>query len=349
MGTILSRRRSDGSTAYMAKIVLKRNGAVAHRETQTFDKKAQARAWMAQREAEIAKRGLPNGQTLGDAIDRYSAESVRQIGRSKEQVLRSIRAHKIAALPCAAIRSHTLVDFARDLCRDRQPQTVGCYLSHLGSVFAIARPAWGMGLDPAEMDAARSVAQRLGLIAASRKRTRRPTLEEMDRLMTLFGRRAAQAAPMDRLIAFALYSTRRQEEIVRMRWSDLEKGRVLIRDMKHPDGSTGNDTWVDLPPEAEAIARAMPVRGDRVFPYSTDAVSANFTRACKVLGIADLRFHDLRHEGISRLFEMGWTIPRVAAVSGHRSWQSLQRYTQYREAGDRWSGWSWLKAVSGPR
>jgi hypothetical protein len=76
-----------------------------------------------------------------------------------------------------------------------------------------------------------------------------------------------------------------------------------------------------------AIIELIPRRGDRIFPYSTDAINAAFTRACKVLAIDDLQFHDLRHEGISRLFEMGRTIPQVASVSGHRSWQSLQRYT----------------------
>lgn len=348
MGSILSRRRSDGSNAYMAKIVLKRNGAVIHRETQTFDKKAEARAWMARRETEIEQRGLPTGDTLADAIDRYVADSLKEIGRTKAQVLRAIQRHQIAAMPCAAIRSQHLVQFTRDLCRGCQPQTAGNYLSHLAAVFAIAQPAWGMPLDPAEMEAARRVTKRLGLISASHRRDRRPTVEEMDALMDLFARRAPQAAPMDRLIAFAMFSTRRQEEIVRMRWRDLEQGRVLIRAMKHPGGTVGNDVWVDLPPEAERIARAMPVRGERVFPYSTDAVSAAFTRACHILGIDDLHFHDLRHEGISRLFEMGWTIPHVAAVSGHRSWQSLQRYTHVRQTGDRWAGWRWLEVVSVP-
>jgi integrase len=52
-------------------------------------------------------------------------------------------------------------------------------------------------------------------------------------------------------------------------------------------------------------------------------------------------FHDLRHDGISRLFEMGWTIPHVASVSGHRSWQSLKRYTHIRQNGDKYAGWDW--------
>jgi integrase len=89
----------------------------------------------------------------------------------------------------------------------------------------------------------------------------------------------------------------------------------------------------------------MPSDEQRIFPYSTDAISAAFTRACKILGIEDLRFHDLRHEGISRLFEMGRTIPQVAAVSGHRSWTSLKRYTHIRQSKDRYENWKW-KAIA---
>jgi len=90
----------------------------------------------------------------------------------------------------------------------------------------------------------------------------------------------------------------------------------------------------------------MPPDGERIFPYSTDAISAAFTRACKILGIEYLRFHDLRHEGISRLFEIGRTIPQTAAVSGHRSWTSLKRYTHIRQTGDKYSNWVWLSKVA---
>ena len=41
----------------------------------------------------------------------------------------------------------------------------------------------------------------------------------------------------------------------------------------------------------------------------------------------DLRFHDLRHEGITRLFDAGLSIPEVAMISGHKSWGMLKRYT----------------------
>jgi integrase len=50
----------------------------------------------------------------------------------------------------------------------------------------------------------------------------------------------------------------------------------------------------------------------------------------KTAGIADLRFHDLRHEAVSRLFEKGLNPMEVAAISGHRTLQMLKRYTHLR-------------------
>ena len=52
-----------------------------------------------------------------------------------------------------------------------------------------------------------------------------------------------------------------------------------------------------------------------------------FTRACQDLAIKDLHFHDLRHEGTSRLFEAGFAIEQVALVTGHKDWKMLRRYT----------------------
>ena len=44
-------------------------------------------------------------------------------------------------------------------------------------------------------------------------------------------------------------------------------------------------------------------------------------------GIKDLRFHDLRHEAVSRFFEMGLSVPEVAFISGHKDYRMLARYT----------------------
>ena len=55
-----------------------------------------------------------------------------------------------------------------------------------------------------------------------------------------------------------------------------------------------------------------------------------YQRLCKKLFLK-IRFHDLRHEAISRLFEKGNTIPEIAEVSGHRTISQLFRYAHTKE------------------
>lgn len=350
MGTITTRKRKDGSVGYRARVRVMREGMTYH-ETETFDRRPAAAAWMKKRERELARPGAIPAAKLDDpilakAIDRYIEESVKEIGRTKAQVLKAIKKHPIVEMPCSTIKSKDIIEFLQSL--TSQPQTVGNYASHLAAIFAIARPMWDYRLDDREMKDAITVARRLGIISRSLQRDRRPTLDELDRLLAHFierRKRTPQAMPMHKVITFALFSTRRQEEITCITWKDFQKEhkRVLVRDMKHPGEKLGNDTWVDLPDEAIRIIKSMPKNKPEIFPYSTDAITANFTRACKLLDIQDLHFHDLRHEGISRLFEMGWNIPHVAAVSAHRSWVSLKRYTHIRETGDKYAGWAGLQ------
>lgn len=354
MGTIIERPRANGSIAYLAQILLKSDGKVVHRESRTFDRKAAASAWIKKREAELKNDTSQLGRTrrpsskLSDAIDKYVESSLKEIGRTKGQVLSAIKQFPIADKECSTITSQDIVKFAELLNDGREPQTVGNWISHLASVFALARPAWNLPLDQQAMIDAQVVMKRLGLITKSRQRNRRPTLEELDKILTYFTdrqTRVRQHMPMTMVILFALFSTRRQEEICRIEWDDYEKEhkRVLVRDMKNPGEKIGNDVWCDLTDEAIAIIEAMPRKKARIFPYTSNTVSTSFTRACKILEIEDLHFHDLRHEGVSRLFEMGWNIPHVATVSGHRSWTSLKRYTHIRQTGDKYTGWKWMK------
>ncbi len=357
MGTVTARKRRDGSVGYTAQIRIKRKGKLAHNETQTFDRRPAAKAWLQRREEQLRQpgaleRAMQPDPPLRDVIDRYIKESERDLGRTKAQVLGTIKTRDIADLRCGAIDSVAIVAFARELAVE--PQTRGNYMSHLSSIFTVARPAWGYPLDAQCMADAMVVLRKLKLVSKSRQRTRRPTLEELDRLMTFFverQKRRTWASPMTWAIAFAIFGLRRQEEICSIRKPDHEPAqhRMLVRDMKNPEETEGNDVWCDMTPEAERLVAAAPmVAGDdRIFPYHPDGVSAAFTNACRMLRIEDLHFHDLRHEGISRLFEIGWTIPRVALVSGHRSWASLQRYAHIRQVGDKYEGWPWLDRLTG--
>jgi integrase len=65
-----------------------------------------------------------------------------------------------------------------------------------------------------------------------------------------------------------------------------------------------------------------------IFPYDPRTISTMFTRAIASCKIDDLHFHDLRHDGVSRLFAAGYSIEQVSLVSGHKDWNMLRRYTQ---------------------
>jgi integrase len=349
MGTIVPRKRKNGSQAYRAQIVRKQGRKIVYRETQTFDRKQAAKAWLDRRETELREPGVVltrEDPPLRDVIDRYLKESAK-IGRTKKQVLETIRdKYDLAEVKCSRIRSEDVVVFAQSL--PVTPQTRQNYLSHLGAVFTVARPAWGYPLDRNLMKDVFIVTKKLGITRKSDQRDRRPTLDELDKIMEHFGHirlKRPSSVPMQKVTVFAIFSTRRQEEITRITWTDYDKTRVLVRDMKHPGEKIGNDTWCELPPEAAAVIESMPRVSGPIFPFTTDAISAAWTRACQFLGIEDLHFHDLRHDGVSRLFEMGKTIPQAASVSGHRSWSSLKRYTHLRQTGDKYANWKW-KSIS---
>jgi integrase len=187
-----------------------------------------------------------------------------------------------------------------------------------------------------------------GRVSRPRERHRRPTDGELVRLLAHFEARRAGSVPMADVVRFAVCTAMRLSEITSLRWDGLneEARTVLIRDRKHPRQKKGNDqvvpllrgpvriagTVVDPMDVVSAQRRRVDRDEDRVFPYEPDSVSTAFTRAVEALGIEDLHFHDLRHDGVSRLFEAGLRIEQVALVSGHRDWTMLRRYTNLRGA-----------------
>ncbi|MDD1020675.1 tyrosine-type recombinase/integrase [Pseudomonas sp. TNT2022 ID1048] len=363
MGTITARKRKDNSTAYTAQIRINRDGKTVYQESQTFDRKQVAQAWIKRRETELAQpgaieRATRKGMTIRRMIEQYldEYEKIRPLGKTKRATLNAIKDTWLGDLDDSVLTSQKLVEFAQWRMGQEgggvQAQTVGNDLSHLGAVLSVARPAWGYEVDPLAMPDARRVLRKLGMVSKSKERNRRPTKEELDKLMEHFFdvlKRRPESIHMPKIIAFAIFSTRRQEEITRIQWDDLDDSRqaVLVRDMKNPGQKIGNNVWCHLPDEAWAIVQSMPKNEKEIFPYNSKSVSAAFTRACPLLGIEGLHFHDLRHDGVSRLFEMDWDIPRVSGVSGHRDWNSLRRYTHLRGRGDVYKNWKWFRQVVG--
>lgn len=361
MATIRARKRTDGSVSYTAQIRLFRDGAQVYQESQTFARKQAAQAWVRRREAELDQPGAieranRKGVTVQDMIKQYldEMEKVRPLGKTKAATLNAIAASEFGQTVDSDINSQRLVDFALWRMSKEggavQPQTAGNDLAHLGAVLSIARPAWGYEVDIHAMTDARKVLRKLGYNMKSRERDRRPTLGELDKLLEHFTgilQRRPSSINMLKVTGFALFSTRRQDEICRILWADVDEigQRVLVRDMKNPGQKIGNDVWCQIPDEAWRIMMSMPKSCAEIFPYNSATISSNWAKACKFLAIEDLHFHDLRHDGVSRLFEMDWDIPRVASVSGHRDWNSMRRYTHLRGRGDNYANWKWSKFI----
>jgi integrase len=361
MATIRARKLADGSVSYTAQIRIKRDGVQVYQESQTFARKQAAQAWARKRESELdepgaIERASRKGVTLKDMIDRYlmEVEKARPLGKTKRATLTAVGQTYMGKLADTDINTQCLVDYALWRMSAEgggvQAQTAGNDLAHLGAVLSIGKDAWGYQLDPMAMGGARRVLRKLGYNLKSRERDRRPTLDELGKLMKHYRDmqdRRRSIINMMKVVGFALFSTRRLDEITRIRWDGLDEAgqRVLVRDMKNPGQKIGNDVWCYIPDEAWKILQTMPRAGEDIFPYSPESISTSWAKACKFLEIQDLHFHDLRHEGVSRLFEMDWDIPRVASVSGHRDWNSLRRYTHLRGKGDRYVKWEWYEEI----
>ncbi|WP_046079963.1 site-specific integrase [Halomonas sp. HG01] len=310
-------------------------------QSRTFSTKARAQAWARQVEdaLEAGDLGLGPVPTLGDVVDAHLVhlKQTSDRGRKNETSGRSVK---------AGLGEETLVselDYKRlaDFCQSRltvdgvKPSTTQHDIMFLSGAITTAIVE---GRLPAEyrdrVSSWRQGLKRGGLIGSPQSRDRRLADDELEALLVhTKHNRALRRIRYHDLIRFAVESCMRLDEICSLRWADVdfEAGTVIIRLRKHPTQKT--DQEVPLMGESQAIIEAQSRDDERVFPYGAESVSNGFRRICRHLEIEDLHFHDLRHEGISRLFERGYQIQEVALVSGHRDWGSLRRYVNLR-AGD---------------
>jgi hypothetical protein len=130
---------------------------------------------------------------------------------------------------------------------------------------------------------------------------------------------------------FAIETCMREGEIAALQRPDIDskKGTIKIRKSKTDRHQKIKGRVIPLSKRAKEIILQLPPRLDgSLFGYrNAAAISSKWGRESKKLGLVDLHFHDFRHEGISQLFDLGWGIEQVAAVSGHTDWKSLAIYT----------------------
>jgi len=340
--TITKRPKANGDFSYRCAIVVKKNNQIIHRESKTFRKKELARTFGKKRVLEIENEDLGMKKTvpLSSLLDLYIEDKHLwdNTGRTKRYVIQMLRDCEIAKIQSNKLKTSDLIEH----CKIRQtagakPATVYHDISYLRAVMKKAHPVFDIEANTIIFDEALPTLIDMGLIGKSDKRTRRPTQVELDKLRAGLEVRQNQKAngnvriPYLDILEFSILTCMRIGEVCKLRWEDLnqENKTILVRDRKDPRKKEGNHMIAPLLGESFSIAVKQPSDNELIFPFNPRSVSAGFQRVRNDLGIIDLRYHDLRREGASRLFEQGYSIEEVAQVTGHRNLNILwQVYTQ---------------------
>lgn len=292
-------------------------------EYRTFRTKAEARKWAFERENRIdAGQTLPGQRSLqvlalGDLIERYLREITPTKASAETERLRLTKI-KRAAVADTSMRdlSTTHISAYRDArALSVKPGTIARELSLLHNVIDVARLDWGLPI-------AVNVVAQVRRLPIRNARDRRLKTGELDALTSALA--TARNKLVQPAILLAIETALRRGELLNLTWGAIDEQQ---RTLHIPHTKTGYARTIPMTDAAWAILKALPVTGDRVFPITPMALKLAWNRVRARAGIPDLRFHDLRHEAISRFAEMGLSTVELAAISGHRDLRMLARYT----------------------
>jgi integrase len=307
----------------------------------TFRTKRDAEDWARRTEDEMVRgvylsRAPSEKLTVAGALKRYM-EEVSVTKKATTQRSERFTAQHLDAFfgkySMAAVSADLVAKYRDErLAAGRSNNTVRIELAMLGHLFRTAIQEWGIGLTFNPVSNIRKPSPGPG-------RNRRLNLDEQQRL---FAAADEHSNPMlGWIVRFAVETGMRSSEITGLRRSqiDLQRRVVSLTDTKN--GSARLVPLTRAAAEILQLAMDNPVR-----PLDTDLVFFGepgrnghrkpyvfqklWTRITSGAGLADLHFHDLRHEAVSRLVEAGLSDQEVAAISGHKSMQMLKRYTHLR-------------------
>ena len=306
-------------------------------------------------------RGEAESTTLRELLDRYEREvvPVKKGAAQEVSVLAAWRETVLAVRTVASVRGADVAALRDEWLQLYAPATVLRRLAVLSHVFNTARKEWGMEslANPVELirkPAPRNARTRrvTALPAAGRGRGR--TSDEAARLMA-----ASESPTLPQIVTLAIETAMRRGEIAALRWEHID----LVRRTAHlPETKNGDARDIPLSAAAvDALVAMLPAgkgteKGKRrkaptvpatlrgsVFAVRPDGITQAFERArerarsayeaeCAGRGqvpdpafLVDLRFHDMRHEGTSRLASK-FAIHELAKITGHKDTRMLLRY-----------------------
>ena len=274
--------------------------------------------------------------TLRQALEKYRKEIVptkRHPYQENKRIDRWLK-NDLAYKTLAALRG---ADFAqyRDLRRaaGRAENTIRLELQLISHLFEIARKEW-------RMESLSNPLKNIRKPGGSKARERRLLPGEYEKILTQL--RSSPNFFAAAAFQLAIETSLRQGALFKIRWEWIRLEERLIYIPKNERGAENKGVPPILPLSTRAISALHELQqfhltehpgtspDGPIFATTVNAVICIWKRALKKLDIADLRWHDLRHEAVSRLFERGLNPLEAASISGHKSLQMLARYTHLR-------------------
>lgn len=293
----------------------------------SFDTKQDAEKWARDLEAQVDRFGaapdtkILETTTLGELLERYQSEVSPTKRGSVQEVQRIdvLRRHELAYRTMIGLSQQDIASFRDERLQSVAPSTAVRELAILSHVIEVAIRDWGLPLG-------RNVVKLVRRPVIQNERSRRLTGDEEQRLLDAC---AGGKIPFFKtLIILAIETGMRRGEILGLQWSDISHNRrvISLRMTKNGSGREVPLSQRAFDALAEWKARADPDQ-PRVFPMAPGSLEQAWYRLLTRAEVKALRFHDLRHEGVSRLFERGLNMIEVSSISGHKEMRMLRRYT----------------------
>jgi len=299
----------------------------------SFITRDDAMRWARLREIEFDRGYLPdeharNDDTIMTLLGRYEQEITPKKRSAASEIfhLRQIKRHPISALMLSDLKSEHVAKFRNDRLLSVSNPTVRKELNLLSNILKIAMNEWGYPNRNNPVGCVRKP-------PSGRSRDRRLTDAEYSRLYAAIVQ--CRNPLIGFIIKFAVSTGMRRSEILALEWRNINLGdrTTKIKMSKNgeprtiPLSSSAIDVLQQLIKSGCDPEATSDVHNGLLFPVAANALRLSWDRICKRANIIDFHFHDLRHEAISRFFELGLSMPEVSLISGHKDVRMLFRYT----------------------
>ncbi|OVE88128.1 integrase [Agrobacterium tumefaciens] len=293
----------------------------------SFDTKLEAEKWARDLESQVDRFGaapdtkILEVMTLGQLLERYQREiSPAKRGSVQEiQRIDVLRRHDLAYRTMIGLSQQDIASFRDERLQSVAPSTTVRELAILSHVLEVAMRDWGLPLS-------KNVVKLVRRPVIRNERSRRLTGNEEQRLLDACD--AGKTPFLRTLLIVAVETGMRRGELLGLKWTDFSHNRRVLTLALSKNGS-GRDVPLSQRAFDTLIAWGQhpDVDPSTIFPMRAGTLEQAWRRILARSGVTALRFHDLRHEGVSRLFERGLNVIEVSAVSGHKELRMLKRYT----------------------